>query len=608
MTGEQLVVFGVLGAALLLFVWNRWRYDIVALLALLFVTLAGLVSPQQAFAGLGHPAVVTVAAVLVLSRGLMNAGVVDHLARFLSRVGDRPAVQVVTLTVVVALCSAFMNNVGALALLMPVAIWMARRSGRSPSLLLMPLAFGSLLGGTMTLIGTPPNLIVASYAARASDTGFGMFDFLPVGLGITLLGILFIGLLGWRLIPVRRAAAGVDELFDVGDYHTELRITQDSKFAGRTLHDLRAAVEDEADLAVVDLVRDGVQRGMPSIYFVLQEGDILLVQADAEDLKGVMDLTGLALAETIHDHEAPDEAPVEEGKEKNDGKDTAGEVQMAEVIVTPASWLVGKTATMLNLRERYGINVLAVARQGRRLRERLGRIRFMAGDILLVQGREEAVQVAYTDLCCLPLAERGLRLGRPHNALLALAIFGLALLLVALEFLPVATALVAAALAMVLSRLLSIDEAYRSIDLSIILLLAAMIPVGEALERTGGAALIAEGLLALAGSLSPAGMLALLMVVTMLLSNVVNNAAAAILMAPIGIDLARGLDVSADPFLMAVAIGASCVFLTPIGHQSSTLVMAPGGYRFHDYWRMGLPLSLIVVGAGVPLILRVWPL
>ena len=295
MQSDQLIVFAVLAATLGLFVWNRWRYDIVAIGALLVVTLAGIVPADEAFMGLGHPAVITVAAVLVLSRGLLNGGVVDSLARHLTKVGDRPWIQVLTLSSIVALCSGFMNNVGALALFMPVAVWMSRQSGRSPSYLLMPLAFGSLLGGTLTLIGTPPNIIIAGYRRETGEAAFGMFDFLPVGLVITLAGVLFIALL-WRLTPRREDQSSGQELFEISAYMTELQIPEGSKYAGRTLHDLISAGGDDADVMVIALVRSGEYKRMPSTYEVLRDDDVLMVEADSESLKSFLDVTHLELA------------------------------------------------------------------------------------------------------------------------------------------------------------------------------------------------------------------------------------------------------------------------------------------------------------------------
>ena len=592
MTDDQITIFAILGLTLALFIWNRWRYDIVAMMALLAVAGFGLVPSERIFVGFGHPAVVTVMAVLVLSRGLFLAGAVDNMARALARVGQRPSIQVAALTSIVALSSGIMNNVGALALLMPVAVWMSRQSGRSPSLLLMPLAFGSLLGGTLTMIGTPPNIIIASYREHTGAPPFGMFDFLPVGGAISLVGLAFIALVGWRLTP-KRIREGAKKLFRISDYLTEVRVPESSRLVGQPLHNLLSIMEKEGEVVVTGLVRGEIRQQMPSIYEVLQTGDILLVEADSESLKSLIDLTGLELAES--------------GNKEGEGEKRGGEIHLVEAIVAPDSTLLGRSATTLKLRERYGINVLAVARQGKRLPRRLGKVRFVPGDILLVQGREESLPGTLSELGCLPLAERGLRLGKPRQVLLAVGIFAGALLLVALHQVAAAPALIGGALLMVLTRVLSAREAYAAFDLPVIVLLAALIPLGEALETSGGARLIAEELLTFARGSSPTATLALLTAATMLLSNVINNTAAAILTAPIALGLAEGLGISADPLLMGVAIGASCAFLTPIGHQSNTLVMEPGGYRFGDYWRMGLPLSLLVLAVAVPLIPRVWP-
>ncbi|EWC39002.1 SLC13 family permease [Stutzerimonas stutzeri] len=610
MTGEQLIVFGVLAATLVLFVWNRWRYDLVALGALLACTLTGVVPAEEAFAGLAHPAVISVAAVLVLSRGLLNAGVVDSVARRLMQVGERQWAQVAALTGIVALSSGFMNNVGALALFMPVAIWMSRQSGRSPSYLLMPLAFGSLLGGTLTLIGTPPNLIIAGYRAEAGEAPFGMFAFLPVGAAVTIAGVLFIALLGWRLVPRRQEGDSSGDLFEISAYLTEVRVPEGCKYAGRTLHALISAVKDEADIQVIALIRGEQRQRMPSTYEVLREDDILLVEADSDSLKALLDVTGVELAANLdeQDEQAHDEQAAEQDKAAKNHKDRQGELTLAEAIVSPGSMLVGTSASGLDLRERHGVNVLAVARQGQRLRQRLGKISFAAGDILLLQARENALQASLNSLGCLPLASRGLSITTPRNVLLASAIFAITLACIAFGLVPAATALVTGALVMILVGLIPLGGIYQSIDMPVIVLVAAMLPVGQALETTGGSRLIAEALLVLGQTMPPAATLALLMVAVMLISNVVNNAAAAVLAAPVAISLARGMEASVDPFLMAVAIGASCAFLTPIGHQSNTLVMAPGGYRFGDYWRLGLPLSILVVLCAVPAILWIWPL
>lgn len=600
---DQAIVFSILGIALVLFVWNRIRFDLVALIALLAVSIAGIVPVDQLFDGFGHPAVVTVAAVLVISQGLVNGGVVDRLARLLGKVGHRPTLQVLMLTSVVALCSGFINNVGALALLMPVAVWMSREAGRSPSLLLMPLAFGSLLGGTMTLIGTPPNIIIASYREAGS---FGMFDFAPVGLAITLAGICFITLVGWRLTPRRGKPDDGGKLFSVGDYVTELRVPEDSSHVGATLHGLLTRADAEKDVVVLALIRDDKRSLAPSTFSVLRGDDLLLVEADTDALQDFLDSTGLELARVEEaSSEASDQEEPESGK-PGEKSLSEGDVRLIEAVITPESGLIGKTANRLNLREQNGLNIVAIARQGQRLQRRLGDIRFQAGDILLVQGEEETLSVTLQGLGCLPLAERGLRFGRERNSLLAGGLFIAAIALIVVGWLSPPVALVACAVVMVLSKVLSNQEAYRAIDWPVIVLLAAMIPVGQALETTGGAELIASWMLMLGSGGDAWVVVTIVLTGTMLLSNVVNNAAAAILVAPIALSLSGQLGIAADAMLMAVAVGASCAFLTPVGHQSNALVMEPGGYRFGDYWRLGLPLSLLVTVVAVPVILAVW--
>jgi di/tricarboxylate transporter len=592
MTADQWMIFIILLGTLLLFIWGRWRYDLVSLGALFLVFAAGLVPADQVFSGFGHPAVITVAAVLVLSRGLLNAGVVDGLSRLLSRVGSRPTVQVATLTGIVALCSGFMNNVGALALLMPVAIWMARKNGRSPSFLLMPLAFGSLIGGLITLIGTPPNIIIAAFRAETGAPAFGMFDFTPVGIGVAVAGVIFISLMGWRFTPRREGQRAPEELFQIDDYISEVSVPEDSKIAGRTIYEMIAAMGKERDVTVVAIVRGDRHISAPSWYESIEVDDILLVEANSEDLKYLIDDMGLKLAEC-----------------KGDCRAILGadDIRMIEAIITPGSPMTGKTIISLDLRHNYGINLIAVARQGHRLKRRLNQIRFVVGDILLLQGSQETLQKALETLRCLPLAERGLVLEKPRKIIPAVGIFGGAMILAALNILPVQVSFMAAAVLMVLAGLVPLDEMYEGIDWPIIVLLGAMFPLGHALESTGGADLIANKFLLFSLHVPPMIIIATLMMATMLLSNVVNNAAAAVLMAPIAISLAHGMNVSVDPFLMSVAIGASCAFLTPVGHQSNMLVMAPGGYRFGDYWHLGLPLSILTMIVAVPLIMLFWP-
>jgi di/tricarboxylate transporter len=590
MTAEQILIFAVLAGALVLFVWGKWRYDVVALAALLAVTLPGLVAWEEAFLGFGHPAVITVAAVLIVGRALANSGVVGLLARQLSRVGTGTTAQITGLTVLVAVLSAFMNNVGALALLMPVAVRMARKNDRSPSLYLMPLAFGSLLGGLSTLIGTPPNIIIATFRQDATGEAFRMFEFTPVGAGIGVAGVLFVSLVGWRILPRREGQASREQLFRTGEYLTEVLVPEDSPLVGKSLREVEREAEHE--ILVAGLVRGERRQAAPAWVERVRAGDILIVSGESEDLREFVEESRVEFAE---DRELDEEVL---------GSD---DVELMEVVVTPNSRLVGRDPRDLRIRIRFGMNILAVARQGARLKERIAKTRFRVGDVLLVQGPRATLFEAVPSLGLLPIAERDLTVGNPRKAALAVGIFGAAVALAAFGLLEIQIAFVAAAVGVVVAGLISLEESYASVDWPVIVLLGAMIPVGQALETTGAAALVGDGLLDMTMNAGPAVAVGAVLVVTMLLSDVINNAAAAVLMAPVSLAIAAGIGGSPDPFLMAVAVGASCAFLTPIGHQSNTLVLGPGGYRFGDYWKLGLPLEVVILVVGVPLILWVWP-
>ncbi len=591
MTVEQWIIFGTLILTLIFFIAGKWRYDVVALMALLVVVLTGLIPIERAFTGFSNPAVITVAAVLVVSRGLQNSGIVDWIGQHLAQLKGGVTIQLAALTSIVAVLSAFMNNVGALALLLPVAIQLARKKGYSPSVFLMPIAFASLLGGMTTLIGTPPNIIVSSFRAETGAEPFRMFEFSPVGVGVALTGLLFISLIGWKFIPTRRGKDSDDDLFEIEKYLTEVRIGEHSKLNGKRLREIHEY--SDKGITVVGLVRDGEKNMSPGAQTKFHVNDILIIKADADDLEKLVSAAQLDLV----------------GSEKILRADLeSDEFTLIEAVITPNSLMVNGTAYSLDLRRRYGVNLLAIARQGKNLRTRLDRIRFRSGDVLLLQSHLATVKDILATLGCLPLAQRALRIGTPRRIFLSVAIFAAALLSAAVGLIPVQIAFITALVVMIIAKLLTLKEAYESIDWPIIILLGAMIPVGEALETTGGAQLIANALLVNANSIPPAVTLVIVLVATMFLSDLVNNAAAVVLMAPIGIKIALGLGVSVDPFLMAIAIGASCAFLTPIGHQSNTIVMGPGGYKFGDYWRMGLLLEILVVAVAVPLILIFWPL
>ena len=607
---DTTLVFIVLGLTLAAFVWGRFRYDLVALAALLGSVMLGLVPADEAFLGFGHPAVITVAAVLVLSRGFERSGVVDLIADQVLKVGDRLFLQLVALVGTVVVISGFMNNVGALALLLPVAMRVARQHDTSPSLLLMPLAFGSLLGGLTTLIGTPPNIIISSYRGDAVGESFGMFSFFPVGAAVALAGFAFIVLLGWRLVPRRAGKASTEEMFDTAHYLVELGVPEGAKAVGWSLRDLQDELEET--IPVLAVVRDEKRRAGHAFHGTLREGDILLVEAGPDEMKLLEDKAGLAVGaepeEEEGEHQAPEADPERREASPGQGKvDTEG-LQLVEAVVRNDSMMVNRTVTQLRLQNQLGLHLVAVARDGERLKQRLRDIRFRAGDVLLLQGDEGGLSESLATLGCLPLASRNLTLGQPRLLLISLAIFAAAILAMVLDLLPSAVALSGAALLSLMAGVMPLRDSYQAIDGPVIVLLGAMIPVGQALETSGGAALVAEALLVLGNEWPVVVTLTGLFVVTMMLSDIINNAAAAVLMAPIAASLAEGFGASLDPFLMAVAVSASCAFLTPIGHQSNTLVMGPGGYRFGDYWRMGLPLEGVITLVAVPMILWVWPL
>lgn len=590
MTMEQYFLFAIIAVGLAMFAWGRLRYDIVAILLLLASVAAGVVATDHAFSGFGHPAVVTVAAILVLSRALRKSQIVETISRFLEPATSSTSLHVLAMSGTAAACSAFMNNVGALALMLPVAIRSAKETRRPVSRFLMPLSFGSLLGGLITLIGTPPNIIIASVRAETTGTTFAMFDFAPVGLGVAVVGVIFIALIGWRLLPRRSDVSDPQARFMLEDYITELRVHSDSRFVGRRLVDLEAL--GQGDMVVVALIRRDDRMLAPSGFLRLQAEDILVVEADTATLERIAEKAELVV----------------EGSAEVETENLRSErVGLMEAVVVPGSRLEARTAKGMRLHSRYGVNLLGVARQGRAVGERLGQVRFRAGDVLLLQGERASMQDALTNLGCLPLAQREIGLGRPKGSPIPALIFGSAIALVVSGTVPAQIAFVAAAVALVILQQVSLRELYESIDWSVIVLLGAMIPIGSALESTGGTMVIAGPILALAHQVPLWAVLALLMLVTMLISDVMNNAATAVLMAPIGIAIGQGLGVSIDPFLMAVAVGASSTYLTPIGHQSNLLVMGPGGYKFGDYWRMGLPLDILIVSVAVPLILIVWP-
>jgi len=687
MTLDQIVILLILAVTIVLFIWGSWRHDMVALASLLACVFVGLIEPEDAFSGFGHPAVVTVACVLILSRGLQNTGAMDALAQKVVPKKGGITLAIAALTALGAAMSGFMNNVGAMALLMPVATDLADRYELPPGKVLMPLSFGTILGGMTTLIGTPPNLIVSGFRASAGAGSYGMFDFTPVGVVVALVGVLFVALIGWRLVPARtQAGAGT---FDTGRYLTEALVGEKSAAIGKSLAELVKMIGDE-DAQVIGLVHNNarVSTAMPGLR--VRAGDLLVIEAEPESLAAVLSSLGLTLAadpaagdkekeekeakkdderrartaesgeeaetdgveaapaaatraaissreivdmdaveippelargdeavERTDDQEAEpqqgDSDEESEGKEESREKEEKrardrADLVLRELVVLPDSYLIGRSAENLRLAGRYEINLLALSRQGRRSVKRLSSTALKGGDALLMMGTEDNLRNFANEQRCVPLAQRDITIPNKEKAYVALVAMGLAVAGAAFGLLPAAISFATCVLAFMAMKVVPLRSMYEAIDGSVIVLLGALIAVAEVMGSTGAADVVAKSMLDNLAQGNPVFALVLILVVTMTLSDFMNNAATAAVMCAIALSAAGQLGVNPDSFLMAVAIGASCAFLTPVGHQNNTLILGPGGFHFGDYWPMGLPMEIIVIAVSVPMLLWVWPL
>lgn len=592
MTTAQIILFVLMGLLFFMLIWGRFRYDLVAFSALLIALVVGVVPVEQAFSGFGHPATVVIAFVLIISRGLSNSGVVEYVAGRLISTGRSLLMHISLMSAISAGLSALMNNVAALALLMPVDLQAADKEKRSPAMTLMPLSFASILGGMITLIGTPPNIIISAFREKSLGEPYAMFDFAPVGAACAVLGILFIAVIGWRLIPAERSRHDTGkELLDLEGYIAELAITPGSSVIDQRLGDLDPFAE-EFDAQFLGVFRFAQRLPGLARRTVLQEGDVLVIEAIPEKIEKLRAALKLEFVST------------EPGSDLLNRSD----LEMREVVVPDGARATGRIANVLSVLKRNGVSLLGLSRRGSRFRDRLRLQQIQPGDLLLLLGSADSLAEVSQRLGVLPLAERGLAVLQREKALLAISIFAAAIILASFGVVYLTVALGCVVALYVLFGIVPLREIYTSVEWSVIVLLAALIPIGTALETSGGTALIAGTIVSLSAGYSAVVVLTILMIVTMTLSDVMNNTATAVIAAPIAIDIATTLQVSPDPFLMAVAVAASCAFLTPIGHKNNTLIMGAGGYRFGDYWRMGLPLEILVVGVGVPTILIFWPL
>ncbi len=588
-TFQQAALMALMAGVLGMLVWGRLRYDLVAFAALVIAVLLGVVDQKQAFAGFGHPAVIVIALVLVISRGLAQAGVIDIITRRLVRPERGLAAHIAIMGALGAVLSAFMNNVAALALLMPVDIAAARQARRSPALTLMPLSFATILGGMTTQIGTPPNIVIAQFRDDALGAPYAMFDFSPVGVGVAAAGMAFIALVGWRLIPRRAGRRERGESATVDDYVMELVVGADSPVVGQRFAHLRQEAEKN-DLLLAGLVRRGQRLARPARE-ELRRGDVLVVEGGPEGLET------FANAHKLDFSRSPKHARL-----------FADTLEVAEVAVPREARIVNRSAQDMRLLARHGVVLAGISRHGRRLRGRVRQERIQAGDLLLLMGPRAALDEVVGWLRVLPLRGRDITIAQRQKAGMATALFAVAILLSAFELVYLPIALAAVAIAFVLLRVLSLSQIYDTVEWPVIVLLASLIPIGAAMESSGATQLIAGAILALTQGMGPVAVLVVIMIITMTLSDMLNNVATVLVAAPVAVSVAQALSVNPDTMLMGVAVAASCAFLTPIGHKNNTIVMGPGGYAFGDYWRLGLPLELVVLAVSVPLLLLFWPL
>lgn len=588
MTLKEGLAFAILGGAVICFAWGRFRYDVIAMVALLIAVVTGVVPAARAFSGFTSDVVVIIACALVISAAVAQSGLMEHLLQpILSRLKTL-ATQVPVMAGATALLSMPTKNVGALAILIPVATRLARETKTSRSAMLMPMSFMSLLGGLVTLVGTSTNIIVSQVREEATGKPFQMFDFAPVGLTLTAAGLIFLSF-GWRLLPRNREGPDLTAAISA-PYTTEALIPEDWPASLESLGELKLR---EEGVRAIALLRDGKRFETPRGNHKLKAGDTLVLEGTQERLAQVFSRTRLV-------HIRADDKPEKAKKSE--------EVRTIEAVIQRDSVLTGRSAARVQLREQFGVNLLGVSRSGARITQRLRDVTLRVGDVLVLEAGETALSGALQSLGVLPLVERQVRLAGVSRRWLPLLILGFAMTLVALNVLPVAVAFFGAAILVVLSGAITMREAYNSLEAQVLILIGALTPLSEAVRATGGTELVAGGLATLVHGLPPILTLGAMLMIAMACSPFLHNAPTVLVLGPISVALATRLHLSVDAFLMAVATGAGSDFLTPVGHQCNTLVMGPGGYKFWDYARLGAPLSLVVILIGVPMIALVWGL
>ena len=570
-------------------IWGRWRYDGVTLTALAVMVFLRLVPAKEAFLGFGHPAVITVALVLLISKALEKSGFINMIGDQLRQKVSGEMQFLIVLMFVAAFLSSFMNNIGAMAMLLPITIGIAQKMEWNPSKFLMPLAFASILGGMNTKIGTPPNIIISEFRETKSDTAFAFFDFAFAGFPISFLGILFIAFIGWRFVKLREGGSAQTPLVDIQDYLIEMTISEESILVGKRVHELTSEIGTDNVLLGVVSEKGTIRK--PHHRETFEALQILVLKISPDDVAGIQTEFGLIIDPDLEDLRQ------------------IGDLGEIEAMITPRSRLIGRKYNYFKRMARGILSLLGLWRQGTKLRRRLANEIFKAGDVLLLSSRDTDERVAekLELLGLMPLWQRELDVIRDTSrAWQALVLFLLALIAVIFFNVNIVVAFLICVLAYASRRLLTGEGIYRHIEWPVVVMLGAMIPIGGALTSSGLTDISADFITSNLSGLNVAWILAVILIFTMFVSDLINNAATAVIMAPVSMTVAVQLNHPIEPFLMAVAVGASCAFLSPIGHQCNTLVMGPGNYRFSDYWKLGLPLEILIVCISIPVIMNTW--
>ncbi|MDA8604932.1 SLC13 family permease [Gammaproteobacteria bacterium] len=570
------------------FIWSKFRYDALAAGALVILIILGVIPANQAFNGFAHPAVITVALVLIISQGLKNSGLTGLVGKVIGGRSFTKFQFLISLLFIAAILSSFINNIGALAILLPITLNICQKMNWHPSRFLMPLAFACILGGMNTTIGTPPNIIISEYKSTISDSGFNFFDFSYVGLAITVLSIFFISIIGNKFIQLRDDGVSGSSLIDLKGYLFEVEVNESSSAIGMTLSAFKKEAGEDTEVLGIVNETGGVKKVKNNLR--IKAGQILVIKTPPDDISSILDVFDFSIPKELHSFDDDD-------------------LEEIEAMITPGSRLIGRKYEFFLKLAYEELNLLGLWRKGAKYRTRLTRETFKAGDVLLLGVRdldEEDVTNKIKHLGLMPLMQRELQTIPSRSRLLkGLIFFMVSIILVALNILPTAAAFLLCVLGF--ARIKIIDSNfYRDIDWPIIIMLAAMIPIGTALQTTGLSDVISLNISLLAADMSLFWLLFLILIITMATTDIINNAATAVIMAPISAGIGLELGYAIEPFLMVVAVGASCAFLTPIGHQCNTVVMGPGNYKFTDYWRLGLPLDILIIIISIPMILFVW--